>query len=955
MGYQLFIHPHSSIQHPLFLPFIVIHSFSHPHVAVCGQSLLSNSLRVYLNNKNRLQPIIGLGCVTECVTLGRDSEAVYLCEVCVCRLSKADVRSHIMGSLHRYNYIKVHHPHFVSEWKQSPPDLSKLARPLMEMAQILEKREGTGDVQVLKLDAAMYDDMTTHSESGGQSIFSLLLHPSVVLLCTSRSHSQPPPGSLSFSLALSLSLALILLHAIRTGREQRDLQSQSVKQSVQSEYLTIQSQRTVISPRRLSAQPERPVVQLDNRTVLWRSPTTQSRDSSSQSEKSPVLQQGVFIQSRLSSLEEEEFLHGSKPLVGASLKRPASSWQDDPSLSPTPNVTAGSQTSLGGPEGKGAGLQGVPAKLIRCEPVFKVSLSMTDGPWLLERNSFSLETSPSSLRHASPLHSPTVDASLQPSPAPSRLLGQPGNSVAARLGNTHENTHTPGLRHTPGHAHTSTMRLSPAIPDQQLTMGDEDTEKDRLYLGGEQRFTDYALYDGREKNTTDLVYLRREQDRTDHLYSENNRLTDTKFHVRVRQNNRQGSIYPGLACARDITDTTSVAGPILFTTGRLLKESLTDTPLMEEEQEEERGNECHSGAQRLAEDDRTTDSLYSTRERITDSGFSTGSRSTDKMYQTGERSTDNQSFTTEVTTDCWYATGEELTDRQLMEEEERCRAEIQNGVGLIVEVMVEEGEREEGKDGEREENSDFYHQQYLQGQPPQRHQAQGFTGTHRGAVGLHMVDTADLRHDIALHRDQAGPALHREEMSSRMGDMAAMQQVQLCEAEYREAWAYGGTQLTPDTYRSVPQEYETDPGSYLSFPEGHRINCDPYQVVSDWFRTTPGPHFVHSNPDEFTPQVLLYPHNTMPQGIGPNPHSGPFPMKMRGVQSQEYRRLPSPPFVMVSRPCLPQSFFPGHEGFLSPQHGPALPPSPPHYRGAYLGHSPAQSPWAAPGPGPPWV
>lgn len=60
MGYQLFIHPHSFIpQHPLFLPFIVIHSFSHPHVAVCGQSLLSNSLRVYLNNKNRLQPIIG--------------------------------------------------------------------------------------------------------------------------------------------------------------------------------------------------------------------------------------------------------------------------------------------------------------------------------------------------------------------------------------------------------------------------------------------------------------------------------------------------------------------------------------------------------------------------------------------------------------------------------------------------------------------------------------------------------------------------------------------------------------------------------------------------------------------------------------------------------------------------------------------------------------------------------
>ncbi|KAK6327716.1 hypothetical protein J4Q44_G00033620 [Coregonus suidteri] len=898
------------------------------HNAVCGQSLLSNSLRVYLNNKNRLQPIIGLGCVTECVTFGRDSEAVYLCEVCVCRLSKADVRSHIMGSLHRYNYIKVHHPHFVSEWKQSSPDLSKLARPLMEMAQILEKREGTGDVQVLKLDAAMYEDMTSHSESD----------------------------------------ALILLHAIRTGREQRDLQSQSVKTSIQSEYLTIQSQRTVISPRRLSVQPEKPVVQLDNRTVLWKSPTARSRNSSSQSEKSPVLQQSVSIQSQLSSWEEEGFLHGSKPLIGASLKRPASPWQHDPSLSPTPYVTAGSQTSLGGPEGKGAGLQGVPAKLIRCEPVFKVSLSMNDGPWLLERNSFGLETSPSSLTHASPLHSPTVDASPQPPPAPSHLLGQPGNSVAARLRNTHENTHTMEYTHTP------TMRLGPAIPDQQLTTGDEDTDTDSLYLGGEQRFTVSALYPGREENTTDglylvrkenstdrlhsvkeqnstdMVYLRREQDRTDHLYSENDRLTDTKFHVRVGQNNRQGRIDPGLACARDlITDTASVAGPILFTTGRLSKESLTNTPLMDEQQqEEERGNKCRSGAQRLAEDDRTTDSLYSTGERITDSGFSTG-----------ERSTDSQSLTTEVTTDRWYATGEGLTDCQLMEEEEQCKAEIQNGVGLIVEVMVEEGERWGGKGREREENSDFYHQQYLQGQPPQRPQAQGFTGTHRGAVGLHMVDTADLRHDIALHRDQAGPVLHREEMSSRMGDMAAMQQVQLHEAEYRGAWTYGGTPLTPDTYRTDPQGYEThpDPCPYPPFPEGHRINCDPYQVVSDWFRTTPGPQFLHSNPDEFTPQALPYPHHTLTQGIGPHTHSGPFPRKMGGVQPQEYRRLPSPPCVMVyrSRPRHPQPFYPGRGGYQSPRHGPTFPPRPPHYRGAYWGHSPARDPWAAPGPGPPWV
>ncbi|XP_071231030.1 uncharacterized protein [Salvelinus alpinus] len=305
----------------------------------------------------------GLSCVTECVKLGRDSEAVYLCEVCVCRLSKADVRSHIMGSLHRYRYIKVDHPHFVSEWKPSP-DLFMLARPLMEMAQILEKREGTGDVQVLELNAAIYEEMTLHSDID----------------------------------------ALILLHAIRTGREQRNLQSQSEKPSVQSEYLAIQSQRTIISPQRLYVQPEKPVVQIDNRTVLLKSPTARSWNSSGQSEKSPILRQSVSVQSQHSSGKEERFSHETKPLIGASLKRPVSAlpWQHDPSLSPTPDYgTDGGQTSLGGSEG--AGLQGVPSKVIRCEPVFKVILSMTDGPLLLERNSFSLETS---LSHSLPLHSP---------------------------------------------------------------------------------------------------------------------------------------------------------------------------------------------------------------------------------------------------------------------------------------------------------------------------------------------------------------------------------------------------------------------------------------------------------------------------------------------------------------------------------------------------------------------
>ncbi|XP_010792528.1 uncharacterized protein isoform X3 [Notothenia coriiceps] len=114
---------------------------------VSTKSQLLDSLKVYLNNKSRLQPIIGLGSIIECVKAGtHNKEILFLCEVCVCQLNKADMRNHIMGSLHRYNYIKAWHPHLVSEWKEKS-DLSKLAWPLMEMAKTLEEKEGPGDVQ----------------------------------------------------------------------------------------------------------------------------------------------------------------------------------------------------------------------------------------------------------------------------------------------------------------------------------------------------------------------------------------------------------------------------------------------------------------------------------------------------------------------------------------------------------------------------------------------------------------------------------------------------------------------------------------------------------------------------------------------------------------------------------------------------------------------------------------
>ncbi|XP_045914099.1 uncharacterized protein LOC123976200 isoform X3 [Micropterus dolomieu] len=141
---------------------------------ISTKSQLFDSLEVYLNNKNRLQPIIGLGSIIECMKAGaQNKQALYLCEVCVCRLSKADMRNHITGSLHRYNYIKAWHPHLVSEWKDKF-DLSKLAWPLMKMAKILEEKEGPGDVQLLEVEDATYQKMATHTENNVVTLINIL-------------------------------------------------------------------------------------------------------------------------------------------------------------------------------------------------------------------------------------------------------------------------------------------------------------------------------------------------------------------------------------------------------------------------------------------------------------------------------------------------------------------------------------------------------------------------------------------------------------------------------------------------------------------------------------------------------------------------------------------------------------------------------------------------------------
>ncbi|KAM9838176.1 uncharacterized protein ACBR49_016912 [Aulostomus maculatus] len=146
------------------------------HSVLAGlSSELFESLKVYLKNPDRLQPIIGLCSIIECVTTGPHGsrETLYLCEVCECRHSKADMRNHIIGSLHRFNYIKAWHPHLLSEWREDF-DMALLAWPLMELAKTVEAKEGPGDIKLLQLEDAAYQRMTRHRDCDAAALIKLL-------------------------------------------------------------------------------------------------------------------------------------------------------------------------------------------------------------------------------------------------------------------------------------------------------------------------------------------------------------------------------------------------------------------------------------------------------------------------------------------------------------------------------------------------------------------------------------------------------------------------------------------------------------------------------------------------------------------------------------------------------------------------------------------------------------
>ncbi|XP_039977241.1 uncharacterized protein si:ch211-199g17.2 isoform X2 [Xiphias gladius] len=349
-----------------------------------SKSELFDSLKVYLNNKNRLQPIIGLGSIIECVKVGASKrEAFYLCEVCVSRLSKADMRNHIMGSLHRYNYIKAWYPHLMYERKENA-DLCKMAWPLMEIAKTIEGKEGTGDIQLIEVEDAVYWKMATHSEND----------------------------------------AVTLINSLRDGQGQGEPESHLETMSVQLEHYPIQSQKTVLLSQnqwrrsgksfkdgmiihKSSAQTNKPPPLIRSTVV----PPINSEDgfkniSTSQLENTQMSPEpSVLSENRKSFLD---CYTGTKPLIG--MKMLCNGWtRTSTQKNKTVKGPSVNKTSVEGIPDKNAVVLSKWAKRMTTKrkmrkgtnTVFKVSLPLTKGSVLLERMSFSKDNRPMSYSHSS--------------------------------------------------------------------------------------------------------------------------------------------------------------------------------------------------------------------------------------------------------------------------------------------------------------------------------------------------------------------------------------------------------------------------------------------------------------------------------------------------------------------------------------------------------------------------
>ncbi|XP_029115674.1 uncharacterized protein LOC108923700 isoform X2 [Scleropages formosus] len=131
-----------------------------------SESLLDEDeqeLRRFIATPHRVEPVVGVGAVLRCCAESRTP--VYVCRACCVKMPRSTVVVHLSGCEHRYLYLRWQHPELLRRYKSQnqTQELELMAATLRTAAQELEQLEGCGEVQVLELDAAAYEDMLSKS------------------------------------------------------------------------------------------------------------------------------------------------------------------------------------------------------------------------------------------------------------------------------------------------------------------------------------------------------------------------------------------------------------------------------------------------------------------------------------------------------------------------------------------------------------------------------------------------------------------------------------------------------------------------------------------------------------------------------------------------------------------------------------------------------------------------
>lgn len=346
----------------------------------------------------------------------------------------------------------------------------------------------------------------------------------------------------------------------------------------------------------------------------------------------------------------------------------------------------------------------------RCEPVFKVSLSSTDGPLLLERVSFS--------RDPSPLPS-----------SPDSFLG-PITSSTARTVTVSEIDSGPRLPPSGqyGNIDLQHAHLRPAPPQHPLVYTeDQDTLTDSRRARKQGRATNNKYVRNCEK-TRETLSIDGPRCFTDRHPV----FTEVERTVTIPQwDDRQG-------------ESVSVwvqAG------GEEEKRTITRRFHMRDRPTDDQS------------DARLTDSWHHLRERPTDNQQHSRHRTPDSWSNSGQRLTGCFNHVVELSSDRRYYSGDRQTNSLPIEEEEQYRSETQSGLGSMVEVM-RENKAERYTDASHSNPSTQYNistpnnhhsrynpsNQFYQDQPLQQHHTLplDYIDHHWDVMGPHQ-------HDMGLH------------------------------------------------------------------------------------------------------------------------------------------------------------------------------------------------------------